>query len=378
MSGLAAPKVLVVDDNEANRLLAQETLRSEGYAVTLASSGEEALAIFERDPHELVLLDIRLPGLDGFATCAKIRELPGGRDVPIAFLTALRDLETYDRAIRQGADDFLMKPIRPTELLSRVQVLLRISRLSADLQEQFRLVRDQRDALVRLHLQKEQLMAFVVHDLKNPINSIGLLASLLLRDRSLSPNSKAHAEAIRQEVRNLSRLVFNLLDISKGEDGELRPERVPVDLDELVHEVVQLSKPRADDRKQRIESRLELASRSLFADVDLLRRVLENLMDNALRHAPTGGAVVIEARDHDGDSVLLRVVDTGPGIPKELRSKVFDKYVQLDHGDGNGRRAGRGLGLVFCRMAVEAHGGEIWIEDGAPGAVFCVRLPRGN
>src|SRR5690606_189341 len=157
--------------------------------------------------------------------------------------------------------------------------------------------------------------------------------------------------------------------------GELRPERVPVDLDDLVNEVVQLSKPQAEDRKQRIESRLKLASRSLFADADLLRRVLENLMDNALRHAPTGGAVTIEAEDHEPDPVLLRVMDTGPGIPSEMRAKVFEKYVQLDPGEGHAHRAGRGLGLVFCRMAVQAHGGEIWIEDGAPGAVFCVRLP---
>lgn len=378
MDGLRSPKVLVVDDNEANRLLAEETLRSEGYEVTLASSGEEALSIFEREPHDLVLLDIRMPGLDGFATCERLRALPSGREVPIAFLTALRDLDTYDRALRHGADDFLTKPIRPTELLSRVHVLLRIGRLSADLKEQFRLVRDQRDALVRLDLQKEQLMAFVVHDLKNPINSIGLFASLLLRDRELSANSKAHAEAIRQEVRNMTRLVFNLLDISKGEEGELRPERVNIDLDELVREIVHFSKPRAEDRNQRIEIQLDLVSNSLFADSDLLRRVVENLMDNALRHAPTGGVVTIRAEDHDDGSVLLRVIDSGTGISKEMRSRIFEKYVQLEGGQENLSRTGRGLGLVFCRMAVEAHGGEVWVEDCAPGAMFCVRIPRGN
>lgn len=373
-----SPKVLVVDDNETNRLLVEETLRKEGYSVTQAASGEEAIAIFEWERHDLVLLDIRMPGLDGFATCAKLRKLAGDRVVPIAFLTALRDLETYDRALDYGADDFLTKPIRPTELLSRVQVLLRISRLSEDLQEQFRTVRDQRDALVRLHLQKEQLMAFVVHDLKNPINAIGLLTSLLVRDRTLSASSKTHAEAIRQEVRNMTRLVFNLLDISKGDEGELRPEPVEVDLVELINEVVELSKPQADDRKLRIVTELELDSNVLIADADLLRRTIENLIDNALRHTPTSGLVKIRAEEHEGGAILLRILDSGPGIPVEMRPRIFEKYVQLEEGKEHSSRTGRGLGLVFCRMAIEAHEGDIWVEDAAPGAMFCVRIPRGN
>lgn len=377
MDRLRSPKVLVVDDNEANRLLAQETLRSEGYEVTLASSGEEALAAFQQDRPDLVLLDIRMPGLDGFETSARLRRLPGGSETPIAFLTALRDIDTYDRALREGADDFLTKPIRPTELLSRVQVLLRIRRLATDLQEQFSLVRNQRDDLVRLQLQKEQLMAFVVHDLKNPINSIGLLTSLILRDRDLSNHSRTNAEAIRQEVRNLSRLVFNLLDISKGDEGELRPERRPIELAELLSEVAELSKPQAEDRKQRIQLFFRLESPTVIADEDLLRRVLENLLDNALRHTPAEGLVTIEAESVPEGSVLLRVIDSGPGIAKEMRPRIFEKYVQLEQGWEQVSRTGRGLGLVFCRMAVEAHGGAIWVEDAEVGAAFCVRIPHG-
>lgn len=378
MDGHAVPKVLVVDDNEANRILVEETLRGENYEVSVAATGEEAIAIFERERHDLVLLDIRMPGLDGFATSAKLRELDGGAETPIVFLTALRDLETYDRALRHGADDFLTKPIRPTELVSRVQVLLRIRRLSTELQQQFGIIRNQRDDLLRLQLQKERLMAFVVHDLKNPINSIGLLASLLLRDRALSSGSKEHADSIRQEVRNLTRLVFNLLDISKGEEGELRPNRVPFELRQLIEEVVELSRARARDRKQQLETKIDLASPTISADADLLRRILENLLDNALRHTPAEGAVRVSAEEHDAEAVVIKVADTGSGIPEAMRERVFEKYAQLEQPGENDSRLGRGLGLVFCRMAAEAHGGSIWIEDNETGIVFCVRIPHGS
>lgn len=163
-------------------------------------------------------------------------------------------------------------------------------------------------------------MAFVVHDLENPINSIGLVASLLLHDRALSARPKPHSEATRQEVRNSTRLVFNQLDIGKGH-GELRPERVSVDFDELVREIVHSSTARAEDR-----------------------------------NPPTGGVVIVRAEDHEDDSRLLRVIDSGTGISPETR----------------------GLGLVFCRMAVEAHGAGLWVEDGAPGAAFFMRIFCGD
>jgi len=137
-------KILVVDDNEQNRALASATLEEEGYEVMLAASGEDALRAFESDPSDCVLLDVRMPGLDGFAVCQRIRALPGGADVPVVFLTALRDIDTFDRALVAGADDFLTKPVRPTELILRVQAALKLSRVSAELRDHYELIRRQR------------------------------------------------------------------------------------------------------------------------------------------------------------------------------------------------------------------------------------------
>jgi two-component system, sensor histidine kinase and response regulator len=175
--------VLVVDDNAENRALAKATLEDEGYAVTLATTGEEALAAFARATFDCVLLDIRMPGMDGIATCTRLRELPGGVDVPILFVTAQRDVDTFDRARDAGGDDFITKPFRPTELVARVGTASRLRRMAAERSGLYEQIRRQRDDLLRLQLVKEQLTAFLVHDLKNPVNAIELHAQRIQRER---------------------------------------------------------------------------------------------------------------------------------------------------------------------------------------------------
>src|SRR5688572_12256250 len=207
-----APRILVVDDNEQNRALAQATLEAEDYEVVLCASGPEALAQFEMSPPDCVLLDVRMPGMDGFEVCSRLRALPAGPDTPVIFLTALRDVDTFDAALRAGGDDFLTKPVRPTELVLRVQAALRLRRLNTSNREYYELARRQRDDLMRLQLQKERLSAFVVHDLKNPVGNIDLLAQLLLRDRELPERCRGSVTTIRDELRALNRLIMNLLD----------------------------------------------------------------------------------------------------------------------------------------------------------------------
>ncbi len=370
------PIVLVVDDNEQNRQLAKATLECEEFEVVLAASGEEALSCFAKQVSDCVLLDIRMPGMNGIEACRRLRALPGGDDVPILFLTASRDVDTFDAAQLAGGSDFLTKPIQPTELLLRVQTSLRLRRLDAANAEYFELVRRQRDALMRLQLQKERLSSFVVHDLKNPVSSIDLAAQLLQRDKRLPADARESADAIRVEVALLMRMILNLLDINKSEEGELCASLARVDVAALIRGVVDGLAARASARQ--VTVKLELGEvTTLLADADLLRRVLENLLDNALRYAPKGSTVSIAGRALPG-AIELRVADQGQGIPEELRQTVFDRYVQLGVGASSAARTGRGLGLTFCRLAIEAQGGHIHVEGGDPGAVFCIKVPHGE
>jgi signal transduction histidine kinase len=369
-NGEELPMVLVVDDNAENRALAEAVLVEEGYRVVLATGGEEGVEAFARERPDCVLLDVRMPGVDGFATFSRMRAIDAGAETPIIFLTAQRDLDTFDAAQRTGADDFLTKPVRPAELALRVQAAVRLRRLGSELRDHYALLRRQRDDLVRLQLQKEQLTAFVVHDLKNPVNSIELHAQLLERTPDLPPRATRAIARIRDAARQQLRLILNLLDIAKGEEGRLVPIKAPVDLAALFRDVTAALELRAGDVG--VTLAVDLATPSMLADADLLRRVLENLVENAILHAPEHTTIRMGARAVDG-AVELRVADEGPGIPEAAREAVFDRFVRL--ADASQTPTGRGLGLSFCKLAVLAHGGTIWIEDATPGAIFCMRFP---
>jgi signal transduction histidine kinase len=359
--------VLVVDDNASNRALAQATLEDEGYQVVLAASGEAGVTAFLRDQPDCVLLDVQMPEMDGVAVCRRIREAPGGDDVPIVFLTAQRDVDTFDRAQKAGGDDFLTKPFRPSELILRIQVAMKLRRAKVERGELFELIRRQRDDVMRLQLQREQLIAFLVHDLKNPVHAIKLNSELIARDTAALPRSLRAAAGIAIDSESLLRMIMNLLDLSKADEGRLVPARHPIDLAGLAAEIAGAMSARA--RTAEVQIVADVAPQTIHGDPELIRRVLENLIDNAIRHAPAETSIRITSTGQ-GASVEIRIADAGPGVPPALRERVFDRFVQ---GDAPAR-AGRGLGLAFCKLAVEAHGGAIWIEDANPGAVFCVRL----
>jgi len=243
----------------------------------------------------------------------------------------------------------------------------------AEIAERCDQLRRQCDDLIRLQSQKALLSAFIVHDLKTPASTMDLHAQLILRDPQVPLRARESALRIRDEVRRMVRLIMNLLDMSKSERHELIPELRRVDLELLTQDIA--ANLARGAKLANIALTRDLQVTELSADAELLRRVLENLLDNALRHAPEGSAICILSRASE-HGVELRVCDRGPGIPKELRDKVFEPYVQLEHGARVITRAGRGLGLAFCKLALEAHGGRIWIEDANPGAEFCMRLPR--
>jgi signal transduction histidine kinase len=365
--------ILVVDDNETNRALAKNTLEDEGYRVVLAKGGVEAIAAFENERPDCILLDIRMPDLDGFAVCERIRALPGGQETSILFLTALRDVDTFDHAVRSGGNDYLTKPIRPSDLVLRVQSALKVRRLTAEVREHFELLKRQRDDMQRLQLQKERLMAFVVHDLKNPVNSMDLHAQVLQRNRELPASVQDSVSQIRAGARQLGRMILNLLDVSKADEGQLVPKRSNVDLRRVVGDVAyDLG---IDAQERGVTLRVSLEMDQIHADYELLRRMLANLVENAIRYAPPATSVSITSA-RTGERTELRVADAGRGIPLEMREKIFSPFVQVEFGERVAAHTTRGLGLTFCKLVVEAHGGRIWVEDGAPGTVFCVMIPQ--
>jgi two-component system sensor histidine kinase/response regulator len=375
--------LLVVDDYESNRELVASILEREGYHVIQAGSGREALAIAAREPVELVLLDMRMPDMDGTATCRALRELPPLREVPIVFLTAHDDRSTHERALASGADDFLTKPVRATELRIRVRALLRLRRLTQELRSAHDVVVLQRNGLERTARLQQELAAFIVHDLKSPIGRILLATNLVT---AADPQSRELLLRIEEAARTLERMVHGLLDVGRSEAEALPALRRPTDLGALCADVVRTMGPQAPDPRgargaggpaTRLSAECALSSPHVLVDPDLLRRVLENLVSNAILYGPGDGKIRISAAEQ-GPWLEIRVTDEGHGIPKEEREKIFEKFSRvgpLAHRKG---RVGHGLGLVFCKAAAQAHGGTIHVEDGPQGrgCAFVLRLPR--
>ncbi|XXT20192.1 ATP-binding protein [Sorangium sp. So ce429] len=231
-------------------------------------------------------------------------------------------------------------------------------------------------ALAESQRRNDSLNELLAHDLWSPAAGILLTATARLRDRDIPERDRRRWKRVLCSAELIQRTAMNLLDTSSRQLGTLVPRLDELDLAALLQDVAEILEPFAAARGQRIELRPGApGSCRIRADGDLLRRVLQNLLDNALRHSPACGAVHLEARRPDARCVEVVVRDEGPGIPVHLREHIFDRYARLDDGCAS-PSAGRGLGLTFCKLAVEAHGGTIQVRDNeGGGSCFSVLLP---
>ncbi len=371
--------ILVVDDESRNVRLLKALLVPMGYAVQTALSGAEAMEIVDKACPDLLLLDIMMPEIDGFEVCRRVKENESTRPTPVIMVTALQSKEDHLKAMEAGADDFLSKPVDATELSIRIKSLLRIKAYHEDLQASYSEIAEKNEKLASLHQMKEQLMHMIVHDLSNPLNNITWGLELLSAGRDELPGVfTGLIDGLVCSCRDVNDMVQNILDVYKMEDEKLKPVKKLGSLDGLIREVVSLFELKATERRisMTCEACMQLPTVSL--DAVLIKRVLANLLNNAIRHTPTGGEVgVAVAHLPDERAVCVRVWDSGSGLAPEYHEKIFDKFEQVHLRVSAGRSGGHGLGLAFCRMAVEAHGGRIWLEshsDGG-GCTFCFTLP---
>lgn len=229
--------------------------------------------------------------------------------------------------------------------------------------------------LEELLLLREELADMIVHDLRNPLSVLSSGLQLLeTLPEGVDPEIAAIVTTMGRAAARMRRLVETLLDIARLEEGKMALQLTQVDVQALVEESVAEQKPFADVRNIALQVRVPAGLPHLSGDLDVLQRVLINLLDNALKFSPEGGRVWIDVQPQAG-GVQIAVTDGGPGVPPEERERIFEKFTQGK--DRKGVRRGSGLGLTFCRMAVEAHGGKVWVEDGpgGMGSRFVVALP---
>lgn len=372
-----APRVLVADDVEANVELLRDQLASLGCEVLHAPDGPSALARCAELGPDLCIVDVAMPSgalgvpdtETGFEVCRRLKRDPRTARIPVIFVSALNDASVRLKAIEAGGDDFLLKPHNRHVLGARVRSLLKLKAATDALEESLKRLRELQKA-------RDDLMRMVVHDLKTPLTS--MLATLeMLRDGDFGALDERPARALSDvegKAEDLLGFIEDLLDVSRVEEQSLALQPEPIAPAALLAELVFDWQLRF--RQEQTEVGVDVADDApvFTADKALLKRVFSNLIQNAITHSPVPVRLDLTAR-RDEDGILLRVVDTGPGIPAEYQELIFHKFEQV-HAPNAPRVRSSGLGLAFCRVAVESHGGRIWVES-APGqgSTFSIRLP---
>jgi len=370
------PTILCVDDEEANLKLLENMLVPRGFTVVSAASGSDALRKIKSQVIDLVILDIIMPGMDGFEVCRRIKEDPKLRNIPVIMITALTAKADRIRGIEAGAEEFLSQPFDQTEVLARIKILLKLKELNDDRERAEEALQKSNERLREIEALRDSLVHMIVHDLRNPLTAIAGFAYLLGSSESenLTEDGRDFVERIKASTEVLIEMCSSMLDVSRMESGRMQLNLTSSDLGAIANEVVS----RMDVLKGESQITLALPGQPVLVrgDAQLLSRVLQNLVGNALKFVPvTSGKVYIGLEQEKG-RVRCTVRDNGPGIPTEHQGKVFDKFWQ-DEARKQGYKYSSGLGLTFCKMVVEAHDGKIGVESGVgEGSVFWFELPQ--
>jgi signal transduction histidine kinase len=361
------PRVCIVDDSRVDRHMLTRLLQPAQYDLHFAESGEDLLTRIDDLNPDVILLDIVMPGIDGFEVCQRLKDNPQWQHVPIILVSALDGRRDMIRGLDAGADEFLSKPVNGLELRARIRSMLRIKKQYDELQTALRV--------------REDLANMIVHDMRSPLSTMLFGSELLLRRNGLKPEDANIIKTIRTQTHRLDSFVNDLLMVAKMQQGQLQLNQTHVDINELASEAVVNHEAMAQSKGINLVVDLPKESPIVFLDANLFSRVLDNLISNALKFSPAESTVLLqvtysEARNGatpDGPSLLIRVLDEGPGIPEYQREAIFEKFKVTDVKQNGVSQIG--LGLAFCKMVVETHGGHIYVTENEPaGSAFTVEI----
>ena len=347
--------ILIVDDTPANLSVLAECLSTAGYSLMVAEDGEEALSQTKLTCPSLILLDIMMPGIDGFETCRRLKTADATRDIPVIFMTALADTAEKVRAFNAGAVDYITKPIQHAEALARINTHLTLCLLRRELEKELAL--------------KQKFMRIAAHDLRNPLCLI-LMAGAQARRKNAPPAIAEQLENIDFSARQMQSIIDTFLNVQKPGTGR-------VNLNVLAQAVVSQNEPAAQNKG--ISLRLEAAEPLPVVSTEAghAYQALTNYVSNAVKFLSPGNHIIVRTHARE-KSVRIEVQDDGPGVPASERRALFTEYVRLSVRPTAGEES-TGLGLSIVKQLIESQGGAVGADFPAEGgSVFWFELPAAN
>ncbi|WBO24492.1 hybrid sensor histidine kinase/response regulator [Sphingomonas abietis] len=369
---------LLVDDLEENLVSLEALLKREDLTILKARSGEDALELLLRHDVALALLDVQMPGMDGFELAEFLRGSERTRHIPIIFVTAgSADQQRRFRGYEAGAVDFIQKPIEADILRSKATIFFDLYRQRQEIASQRDKLAEVSQALRDADRRKDEFLAVLGHELRNPVAALG--AGVHLLQKAQSPDrAAAICMQMDRQLFHLSRLVEDLLDIARISEGKISLQKQPIELATILQSAIEAGQPKLEAAGHEFTVAIPDEPIWLEADHTRLAQVVSNLLNNAAKYTLPGGSVSLTARQADGH-VQIDVADNGMGIPPEMQSQIFQIFAQVDaHREQSA--GGLGIGLALVHQLVALHNGSIAVksEGHGKGSTFTVRLPVEN
>jgi len=370
--------ILVVDDNPMNLGVLFDHLNASGFKILIAEDGESAIHQAKFAKPDIILLDIMMPGVDGFEACRNLKKNEETKDIPVIFMTALFETADKIKGFESGAVDYITKPFQNEEVIARITTHLTIQFQKKELEE----LNKTKDKLLKelgdLNATKDKFFSIIAHDLRSPFNGL-IGASDLLIQSFEGLEKEIIIDLIRSmniASRNAFNLLNNLLEWSRSQTGRIEWDPNITDISIIIRENRLLLKHNAEEKNISLVSEIQ-DNTFVYADEYMINTVIRNLITNALKYSRNGEEVRISSKD-TGDFLEISVSDKGIGIKPENIGKLF--RIDIHHTTkGTANEQGTGLGLILCKEFVEKHNGKIWVESElGKGATFRFTLPKSN
>ena len=363
-------KLLVVDDVQTNVLLLKALLGKEGYGILVANNGQEALEVIRNENPDLILLDVMMPGMDGFEVAERLKSEEFRCEIPIIFLTALDDTQSIVNGFKVGVGDFISKPFRKEELMVRIKHQL--SLVAAR-----RIIEEKNEELRKTIAGRDKMYSVIAHDLRSPMASMKMLLNTIMmsveKDK-IDPDIFDMLEMSNKTSEEVFSLLDNLLKWTKSQLGKLTVIPQKLDISGLADGVVEVMNSVAEVKHIKL-IRTDHESFFVYVDIEMIKSILRNLISNAVKFSNPDSEIKVGIKAEDG-KVIVSVTDSGKGIKKEDQHKLLKDSTHFTT-YGTNSEEGSGLGLLLCRDFARKNGGELWFESEENlGSVFSFSLPQ--